>query len=610
MIVGRNDPCPCGSGKKYKKCHGGKEVVSINEVIDEQILQILEQFYSENPEQRDMFELNMYLTKWQNELKGFLPIDQVEHLAVDHFLFVKRQDIWNKYIERQLQKAVRPSIIKMLEQWKNPLVLIGEVIKIEDGFIKLKDVVDGHIYNLVKLDEMNPKIGEYAMSMFLPDSRQDSDAIMIISGIDFLPNWLKDAMKDVKAFAKKTKLSTQEFYNELWLECCVLLNKKSKKSQPAMTLKQVEMLTILEDFIEEYEIEEENLLNFFKVYLMKISPKPRKAESVVAGAISFGQEYLSIVEFPWTNKEIAEIFEVSTSTIQKYFEEMEEFFMAIDEEFEEEQIPPNVIFELGTYPRYVEFKNWELMKHLDTDELENEADLKAHLSKVMNKPYKPKNKEEEAQLNAYEGYFAETEKIRANHWKIAELLNPTNADVLLHQAEFTEDVNKAKELYKLAISEAKKQFDESFDIAWAFAENRPYLRALFVYGVWQFEKGNFKEANSYFSKLLKLNPNDNQGVRYIAVSTLLHLQKYKEAQQILHDYKDQNDPIIIYLFVYLQKLQNLIQGEMRELLEVNPFALRLLDDKPVPQAFPKSAAVAAGSEEEAQIIYTLLSGLV
>ena len=23
--VGRNDPCPCGSGKKYKKCHGAQE---------------------------------------------------------------------------------------------------------------------------------------------------------------------------------------------------------------------------------------------------------------------------------------------------------------------------------------------------------------------------------------------------------------------------------------------------------------------------------------------------------------------------------------------------------------------------------------------------------
>ena len=23
--VGRNDPCPCGSGKKYKNCHGKGE---------------------------------------------------------------------------------------------------------------------------------------------------------------------------------------------------------------------------------------------------------------------------------------------------------------------------------------------------------------------------------------------------------------------------------------------------------------------------------------------------------------------------------------------------------------------------------------------------------
>ena len=25
--VGRNDPCPCGSGKKYKKCHGAQVTV-------------------------------------------------------------------------------------------------------------------------------------------------------------------------------------------------------------------------------------------------------------------------------------------------------------------------------------------------------------------------------------------------------------------------------------------------------------------------------------------------------------------------------------------------------------------------------------------------------
>ncbi|OPX36318.1 MAG: hypothetical protein B1H13_14740, partial [Desulfobacteraceae bacterium 4484_190.3] len=25
MKIGRNDPCPCGSGKKFKKCHLGRE---------------------------------------------------------------------------------------------------------------------------------------------------------------------------------------------------------------------------------------------------------------------------------------------------------------------------------------------------------------------------------------------------------------------------------------------------------------------------------------------------------------------------------------------------------------------------------------------------------
>ena len=23
--VGRNEPCPCGSGKKYKRCHGAQD---------------------------------------------------------------------------------------------------------------------------------------------------------------------------------------------------------------------------------------------------------------------------------------------------------------------------------------------------------------------------------------------------------------------------------------------------------------------------------------------------------------------------------------------------------------------------------------------------------
>lgn len=29
MKIGRNDPCPCGSGKRFKKCHLGKTLEDV-----------------------------------------------------------------------------------------------------------------------------------------------------------------------------------------------------------------------------------------------------------------------------------------------------------------------------------------------------------------------------------------------------------------------------------------------------------------------------------------------------------------------------------------------------------------------------------------------------
>lgn len=40
--VGRNDPCPCGSGLKYKKCHGDPAKVEIcNRVANEKMVELI-----------------------------------------------------------------------------------------------------------------------------------------------------------------------------------------------------------------------------------------------------------------------------------------------------------------------------------------------------------------------------------------------------------------------------------------------------------------------------------------------------------------------------------------------------------------------------------------
>jgi len=43
MAVGRNDPCPCGSGKKYKRCHGAESVTRRPEVVRANALKAADQ---------------------------------------------------------------------------------------------------------------------------------------------------------------------------------------------------------------------------------------------------------------------------------------------------------------------------------------------------------------------------------------------------------------------------------------------------------------------------------------------------------------------------------------------------------------------------------------
>jgi len=48
--VGRNDPCPCGSGKKYKKCCLAESFIQIGkeETIRKRLVDNLLEFYNKN----------------------------------------------------------------------------------------------------------------------------------------------------------------------------------------------------------------------------------------------------------------------------------------------------------------------------------------------------------------------------------------------------------------------------------------------------------------------------------------------------------------------------------------------------------------------------------
>lgn len=66
-----------------------------------------------------------------------------------------------------------------------------------------------------------------------------------------------------------------------------------------------------------------------------------------------------------------------------------------------------------------------------------------------------------------------------------------------------------------------EMFKEEVGSFWGILETRPYMRARFALAEILWRQSDHREAISHFQALLRLNPNDNQGVRYSLASCLL-----------------------------------------------------------------------------------------
>ena len=70
--------------------------------------------------------------------------------------------------------------------------------------------------------------------------------------------------------------------------------------------------------------------------------------------------------------------------------------------------------------------------------------------------------------------------------------------------------------YEIGVRVGELSLPPGFDgvLAWGCIHNRPFLRCLHGYGLCLWRLGNLAEAQQVFERILSLNPNDNQGVRF------------------------------------------------------------------------------------------------
>lgn len=74
-------------------------------------------------------------------------------------------------------------------------------------------------------------------------------------------------------------------------------------------------------------------------------------------------------------------------------------------------------------------------------------------------------------------------------------------------------------------------------LEWAHLDNRPFLRAYHGLGFALFDAGRFEAAHLIYNYLLAMNPNDNQGVRGLAVESGFALNRPAEVLRICNKYK-------------------------------------------------------------------------
>ena len=271
------------------------------------------------------------------------------------------------------------------------------------------------------------------------------------------------------------------------------------------------------------------------------------------------------------------------------------------------------------HPRAMEKEIQEIGKQLRGKEFESVEEAQAFLEEMLESaeglqpiPAEPSTPLEKAQELIYEAFETGSHRKRVQLAKKALKVSSDCADAYVLLAEETaKDPEEAKELYEKGVQAGESAlgeevFEEDAGHFWGILETRPYMRARQGLALASWELGERSEAIAHYQQMLHLNPNDNQGVRYLLANALLEEGLDDELGELLESYEDDAGAGWVYARA-LWRFRTEGDGEearsaLEEAISLNPFvAGYLLGRKGIPGALP--ALVGFGDESEAVVYF-------
>lgn len=111
--------------------------------------------------------------------------------------------------------------------------------------------------------------------------------------------------------------------------------------------------------------------------------------------------------------------------------------------------------------------------------------------------------------------------------------------------------NEARQAWETAVEIGQSAFPKSFKrgrhrLPWGILDNRPFLRALHSWGLQLLKEEKVLQALDIFKDMLSMNPNDNQGIRALAIDCYFRLRQPDRVLAICKRYPQDTMEEVLY----------------------------------------------------------------
>ncbi|MFD2045513.1 SEC-C metal-binding domain-containing protein [Ornithinibacillus salinisoli] len=622
----RNDPCPCGSGKKYKKCCGASNVIEFNPEIYnielERLHQELISFSMEKFEKELMELLEKYYQPFlgMDEELSDIYIRGITSWAVFLEPFNNNQTIFELFYQKQQAKIKHTRTKNTLSEWAKAKPAIYEIISSDEPRKEttIRDIISNEYYQISSNEEATYTKGNFVIGLLIPYIQlHDFFFIMIEIPVDRLD----EVIELYHSYSNNKDELIDEFPNFLG-EVLMIDKGIIQWDNPVHEMVAELFRQHMESKGFSFEVISCGIM-LWHVYCERKNPTVKKR-----GPFAAALEYLVQTELfestSITQSQLAKEYETNANTISSYYRRLlDELaddldYLIDDQQFEESYHnddfnTSNIPGPLNSEQTMRELQN--LLNEQNFDSIEEANDFMKNMMQngslhLDNTTYsKSKSNTDIAQDMLYEAqetYGAKRRKLIEEALKI----NPNSPDAYLLLAE---DANSAKEqgrLLEKAVKAGEKDLGEVFfkenkGHFWMMIETRPYMRAKATYATSLEESGFIQEALKHYEELLELNPNDNQGIRYLLLSIYIELELYEHASKLIKQFEEDETANFLFNNALLSYFTNGLSSKTRRLLKnankQNPYVKDYLQGtKHIPaQAFDY---IGYGDESEA-IVY-------